>query len=350
MRTFGDGLKRRTFGKLVLGAGLVAPYGFSRTARATPQAGDELVVGIWGGAQERLVKTHIEPVLVDKYGVTISYVLGGTTDRRARAYAERGRPSFDIIYLNIFESRQAVRDGVTQAPTDAVPNYANLYDIAKLGGYGVAFNPVTVVYDRRKGEVTSWKDMWNPEWAGRIAWPTYPGAQGTAGLLMAAKAWGGSEHDVDIGFEKIQELKPFAAIQSSQEQVFQMFDQDICDLTVEFGSFSRLYAETRNENVEIANPVEGQVIAMNVACITEGTQNQVLAEEWVNLHLSEPCMMAYAEEIYYSPTVRNLDIPDELAAKLVIGDDVENLVDFDWDHVIESQPRWSSRFNREIAG
>jgi putative spermidine/putrescine transport system substrate-binding protein len=344
------GLRRRTFGKLVLGAGLAAPYGFSRTARATPQPGDELVVGIWGGAQERIVKTHIEPVLVDKYGVTISYVLGGTIERRARAYSERGRPSFDVIYLNIFESRQAVRDGVTQAPTDAVPNYANLYDIAKLGGYGVAFNPVTVIYDRRKGAISSWQDIWNPEWQGRIAWPTYPGAQGTAALVMAARVWGGSEHDIDVGFEKIQELKPFAAIQSSQDQVFQMFDQDICDLSIEFGSFSRKYAETRNENLEIANPEEGQVIAMNVACITEGTRNQVLAEEWINLHLSEPVMMAYAEETYYSPTVKNLTIPDELKPKLILGEDVDRLVDFDWDHIIENQARWSTRFNREIAG
>lgn len=98
-----------------------------------PEPGDELiVVGIWGGAQERIVKTHIEPVLVEKHGVTISCVLGGTIERRARAYSERGRPSFDVIYLNIFESRQAVKDGVTRAPTDSVPNYANLYDSAGL--------------------------------------------------------------------------------------------------------------------------------------------------------------------------------------------------------------------------
>ena len=342
---------RRTFGKLALGAGLAAPFGFSRTAIAEPKPGDELVVGIWGGAQERIVKEHVEKALVEKYGCKVSYVLGGTPERRARAYAERGRPSFDVIYLNIFESRQAVKDGVTQAPTDAVPRYADLYDIAKLGGYGVAFNPVTVVYDRRKASkpVTSWKDIWNPEWKGRIAWPSYPGAEGTAALLMAAKIFGGSEQNIDVAFEKIKELKPFAAIQGSQDQLFQMFDQGVCDLSIEFGSFCRRYAETRNPNLEIANPVEGQVVAMNVACITVGTRNQKLAEEWVNLHLSEPCMLAYARETYYSPTVKTLNIPAELKPKLILGDDVGKLVDFDWDTVIKRQPQWSSRFNRDIA-
>ncbi|KAA2235627.1 ABC transporter substrate-binding protein [Salinarimonas soli] len=345
-------ITRRTFGKLVLGAGTLAPYHFIRPAVAQPKPGDELVVGIWGGAQERIVKEHVEKPLVEKFGCKVSYVLGGTPERRARAYAERGRPSFDVIYLNIFESRQAVKDGVTQAPTDAVPQAANLYDIAKIGGYGVAFNPCTVVYDKRKASkpVTSWKDIWNPEWKGRIAWPSYPGAEGTAALLMAAKIWGGDEKNIGVAFEKIKELRPFAAIQGSQDQLFQMFDQGVADLSVEFGSFTRKYAETRNPNIEIANPVEGQAVAMNVACITTGSRNQKLAEEWINLHLSEPCMLAYAREIYYSPTVKDVTLPADLRAKLLVGEDVAKLVDFDWDTVTRNQAAWSSRFNREIAG
>ncbi len=346
-------LSRRHFNRLVLGAGATAPLAFTRTVVAQPKPGDELVVGIWGGAQERIVREHVEKALLAKYpGVKVSYVLGGTPERRARAYAERGRPSFDVLYLNIFESRQAVKDGVTQAPTDAVPQFANLYDVAKLGGYGVAFNPVTIVYDKRKASkpVTSWKDLWNPEWKGRIAWPSYPGAQGTAGLLMAAKMWGGSETNIDPAFREIAKLKPFAAIQGSQDQLYGMFDQGVADISIEFGSFTRKYAETRNPNIEIANPAEGQAIAMNVACITVGTKNQKLAEEWVNLHLSAPCMMAYASDIYYSPTVRNLTIPADLQPKLVLGADVGKLVDFDWDLVIRNQPAWTSRFNREIAG
>jgi putative spermidine/putrescine transport system substrate-binding protein len=341
-------LSRRSLGRLALG--LAAPMHFVRTAVAQPKPGDELVIGVWGGAQERIVREFCEKPLVAKYGCKISYVLGGTTERRARAYSERGRPSFDVLYLNIFESRQAVKDGVTQAPTAAVDNFANLYDIAKIGGYGVAFNPCTVVYDKRKGTIKSWKDIWNPEWKGRIAWPVYPGAQGTSALLMAAKIWGGDEKAIDVAFNKIKELKPFAAIQTSQDQLYGMFDQGIADLSVEFGSFTQKYAETRNANIAIASPAEGQAVSMNVACITVGTKNQKLAEEWVNLHLSEPCMLAYAREIYYSPTVKGLTIPADLKPKLVLDGDVSKLVDFDWDNTIRMQSAWTSRFNREIAG
>lgn len=345
-------LNRRRFGQLMLGTGitLAAPMHFVRRAHAQPKPGDELVVGIWGGAQERIVKAHVEPALVEKYGCKVSYVLGGTGDRRARAYAERGRPSFDVLYLNIFESRQAVKDGVTQAPTPNVPQYEYLYEPAKLGGYGVALNPCTVVYDKRKGSISSWKDMWNPEWKGRIAWPDGLGAEGVSALMMTARAFGGTEKDFDMVIEKVKELKPFAAIQTSQAQLFEMFDQGICDLSVEFGSFTRTYAESRNPNIEIADPIEGQALAMNVACITEGTRNQILAEEWINLHLSEPCMLAYAREIYYSPTVNNITIPDDLKGKVIAGGDVSKLVDFDWDYINANRSKWQALFNREIAG
>jgi putative spermidine/putrescine transport system substrate-binding protein len=337
----------------LLGAALAAPAIWGQYAVAQIRRGDELTVGVWGGEQERIVRQFCAQPLEQQHGVRINFVLGGTPERRARAYAERGRPSFDLVYLNIFESRQAVRDGVTQPVNNNVPNAANLYDVAKLGGYGVAFNPVTIVYDRRAvaSPMTSWRDFWREDLRGKVIWPTYPGAQGTAALLMAAKVFGGSETNIDPGFQNIARLKPFAAIQGSQDQLYGMFDNRIGAASIEFGSFTRMYAESRNPNIVIADPVEGQAIATNVACITTGTRNQALAEAWVNLHLSPDCQRAYAERIYYSPTVKNVTFPPELAAKLILGEDaVKKLVDFDWDVVIANQARWSSRFTREIAG
>jgi len=332
---------------------LAAPALFASNAIAQIRRGDELTVGVWGGAQERILREFVSGPLEAQHGVKINYVLGGTTERRARAYAERGRPSFDLLYLNIFESRQAVRDGVTQAANTNLPNAQYLYPVAKLGGYGVAFNPVTIVYDRRlvAQPMTSWRDFWREDLRGKVIWPTYPGAQGTAALLMAAKIFGGSENNINPGFEAIARLRPFPAIQASQDQLFGMFDQQVGAASIEFGSFTRSYAEARNPNIVIADPVEGQAVATNVACITVGTRQQALAEAFVNLHLSPACQRAYAERIYYSPTVSNVEFPADLAAKLVLGEaSVSKLVDFDWDVVIRNQPRWSSRFTREIAG
>ena len=78
--------------------------------------------------------------------------------------------------------------------------------------------------------------------------------------------------------------------------------------------------------------------------------NQVLAEEWINLHLSEPCMLAFAREIYYSPTVRNITIPDDLKGKVLAGDDIAKMVDFDWAYINANRAAWQRKIDREIAG
>lgn len=346
-------LSRRRFGQMALGGAtlLAAPAILKQPLRANIAPGSTLVVGVWGGAQERIVREFCGEPLIEKYGVNIEYVLGGTTERRARAYQERGRPSFDVIYLNIFESRQAVRDSVTQ-PAREIEGYDDLYDLARLGGYGVAFNAITPVYDQTMVDapMTSWQDFWREDLAGKIAWPSYPGAQGTAALLMAARINGGDEYNIDPGFEAIRALKPFAAFQSAQAQLYGMFDAQQVAASAEFGSFTQMYADTQNPNVIVSNPSEGMPVAMNVACITEGTENQSLAEAWVSLHLSEACQRAYAEQVYYGPTIRSLELPPELTEKVIYGEEeVASLIDFDWDHIIAQQASWSSRFNREIS-
>ena len=346
--------KHTTRRALLAGAGatLAAPA-LIRSARAQIKKGDRLVVGVWGGAQEKLVRQYCAEPLQQKYGIAVDFVLGGTPERRARAYAERGRPSFDVLYLNIFESRQAVKDGVTQAPKPDVANYDGLYDIARIGGYGVAFNPVNIVYDKTlvAAPITSWKDLWRDDLKGKIAWPSFPGAEGVAGLVMAARAFGGSEANIDPGFEAIKRLKPFVAIQSSQQQLFGLFDSKACAASIEFGSFTQKYADTTNPNIVVAKPAEGMPIALNVACITVGTQNQALAEEWIGLHLGDACQKAYAQETYYGPTNNKVVLPPELQQKCLYGEaQVKALVDFDWDRVNAQQAAWTSRFNREIAG
>ena len=62
---------RRKFGKLLLGAGAIAPFGFVRSAVADPKPGDQLVVGVWGGVQERLVRQYCQAPLEKKFGCKV---------------------------------------------------------------------------------------------------------------------------------------------------------------------------------------------------------------------------------------------------------------------------------------
>jgi putative spermidine/putrescine transport system substrate-binding protein len=348
---------RRAFGRLALGAGalpLAAPAVFGQNAPSQIRRGDELVVGIWGGIQETITREMIARPMEEQYGIRINYVLGGTPERRARAIAERGRPSFDVIYQNIFESRELMDAGVTLPWQDNFANASKLYPIARRSGYGVAFNAINIVYDKTRvtTPIRSWADLWRDDLRGRgrLIWAPF-NAIGLSGLLAAARLHGGSEDNITPGFQAVARLRPFAAVQSAQEQLWNFMEQNVGDYSIEMRSFGTLRRDRVNPNVEVVQPTEGQPVAMNFACIPVGARHQAAAEEWINRHLSVAVQTRYAQEIYFGPTNSEVQLPPDLAARVISSQrEVESLWSFDIQKVNQRVQQWSSRYNREIVG
>lgn len=350
-------ITRRGLGRLALGAGAVpfaAPAVFGQNAPSQIRRGDELVVGIWGGIQETITREMIARPMEEQYGIRINYVLGGTPERRARAIAERGRPSFDVIYQNIFESRELMDAGVTLPWQDNFANASKLYPIARRSGHGVAFNSVNIVYDKTRitTPIRSWADLWRDDLRGkgRLIWAPF-NAIGLSGLLTAARINGGSEDNINPGFQSVARLRPFAAVQSAQEQLWNFMEQNLGDVSIELRSFATLRRDRVNPNVEVVQPTEGQPVAMNFACIPVGARHQAAAEEWINRHLSVAVQTRYAQEIFFGPTNSDVRLPPDLASRVISSQaEVESLMSFDIPKVNQRVQQWSSRYNREIVG
>jgi putative spermidine/putrescine transport system substrate-binding protein len=348
---------RRGLGRLALGlaaAPLAAPAVFGQTAPSQIRRGDELVVGIWGGIQETITREMIARPLEERYGVRVNFVLGGTPERRARAIAERGRPSFDVIYQNIFESRELQDAGVTQPWQNNFENASKMYELARVSGYGVALNALNIVYDKTRitTPITSWADLWRDDLRGkgRLIWAPW-NAIGLSALLAATRINGGNEDNINPGFQAVARLRPFAAVQSAQEQLWNFMEQNVGDVSIEFRSFSTLRRDRVNPNVEVVQPREGQPVGMNFACIPVGARNQRLAEEWINLHLSVAVQTRYAQEIYFGPTNSEVRLPPELASRVISSAaEVQTLMSFDIPKINQRVQQWSARYNREIVG
>lgn len=348
---------RRAFGRLALGAGvapLAAPAVFGQAAPSQIRRGDELVVGIWGGIQETITREMIARPMEEQYGIRVNFVLGGTPERRARAIAERGRPSFDVVYQNIYESRELMDAGVTLPWQDNFANASKTYPAARRSGHGVAFNAFNIVYDKTRiaTPIRAWADLWRDDLRGRgrLIWAPF-NATGISSLLTAARIHGGSEDNINPGFQALTRLRPFAAVQSAQEQLWNFMEQNIGDVSVELRSFSTLRRDRVNPNVEVVQPREGQPVAINFACIPVGARHQAAAEEWINRHLSVAVQTRYAQEIYFGPTNSEVRLPPDLAARVISSQaEVESLMSFDIPKVNQRVQQWSARYNREIVG
>ncbi len=327
-------------------------------APAAPEAkigeGRTLVVGIWGSTQEEIVRELIVPAFEEQTGATVEIITGGSSDRYAMLYAETENPSMDVVYINMAQTEQATKDGVIQpANPEGVPNYNTLYDLAKnSGGYGVAFMSVGLMYSTKTftEAPTSWNVMWDEAYAGKVAPAVYPGTQGTAFLVMAAKINGGDESNIQPGIDAIEKLKPFPLLLSGIDEINLAFEQGDVVLAPQIDGYVTAYKEAGG-SVDFTLPEEGGVLSMNCAAIPVNSKNADLAEIWINLHLGQDVQQAYAERLYYGPTNSAIVLADDLASKVVYGaDDVSKLIALNNEACTANQAAWTELWNTKILG
>lgn len=329
-----------------------AAGGGSEEPAAKIGEGRTLVVGIWGGPQEELVREHVVKPFEEMTGASVELILGGSSDRFARIYAELDNPTMDVVYLGLDQTMQAAADGVIQPPNpDGVPEYNNLYPQAQAtGGYGVAFMSIGIMYntDFIDSPPTSWLDMWKPEYAGKVAPFVFPGTQGTAFLNMAARVHGGNESNIDPGFEAIKKLKPFPAILSGVDETNLGFQQGDIWMAPQIDGLVQTFKEEGGP-VDFVIPKEGAPLAINSAAITMNSQNTDLAEIFINIHLGQNNQEAYAKELYYAPTNKTVQLDADLASKMPYGEEeVNQLLVLDSMTITANATEWAERWNREI--
>jgi putative spermidine/putrescine transport system substrate-binding protein len=325
------------------------------TAKAPPKVdgtGRKLIVGIWGSTQEEIVRELIIPRFEKETGAEVELVLGGSSDRNAMLYSEVDNPSMDVVYLNKAQTEAAAKAEVIQPPNpEGVPEYEVLYEPAKAsGGYGVAFMSVGIMYSTKEFDKppTSWKVMFDEKYNGKVAPFVFPGTQGTAFLVMAARLNGGGEEDIEPGIEAIEKLKPIPLFASGIDELNLAFENGDVVLAPQIGGYVYTYIDNGG-SVGFAVPEEGAVLSMNCAAIPKNSKNADLAEAWINMHLGQEVQQAYAERLYYGPTSASVVLDDELAAKVVYGPEaVEKLVALDDEKITENQAEWTELWNTRI--
>ena len=184
----------------------------SATAFTAHAQDRQLVISDWGYSNEFLIPNLFEP-FEQEHDVKIVLETGNAPDRLNRL---RIRGGVDLIYLTDVFSQQGI-DSESFAPIDPalLSNFDDLYEPAKTpqGDYGpaVTFGQYGIIYDTAKVEetITSWEDLWRPEFSRAIAMPGFNTTSGPLTVLMAAKRVGvDAFQDPDAAFASMAELEP----------------------------------------------------------------------------------------------------------------------------------------------
>ncbi|WP_248924407.1 ABC transporter substrate-binding protein [Paenibacillus hamazuiensis] len=326
------------------------------TAPANTAPEKQLVVAGNGATVEQLMKDEIFKKFNAKYpDVKLTYVSGVSTEIVAKVKAQKASPQIDVTVIEGGEQEGGRVEGLWETLSDKdIPNMKKVAPELKVkdnSGVAVNFTPMGISYNaeivKAKGLPVpqSWNDLAKPEMKGNLSIAEISSNFGRSALIMLAYANGGSEKNMDPGFEK---LKTIAGYMPTFAKSSAQLQQDMQNKTAAYTTWTMARSLVQKDaglNLEFVIPKEGSNLVPNVATIVKGAKNPN-AKLFIDFLLSDEIQTLYGSKLYYNPAV-DVKLPDDLAKKLSF--DRGKVVNFDLEVVGQKTPEWLDRFNKEVA-
>lgn len=340
----------RAFATAVLGAAIALP-----TAGAWAQT---LYVGGSGGATETLMKEKIIPAFEARTGTKVVYVPGNSTDILAKIQAQKGKQEISLAIIDDGPMYQAVGQGLC-ASVERTGTVNDLYDNARMVGdrsVGIAFIATGLGYNKdifkRNGWAppTSWKDLEDPKYKGKVVIPPITNGYGLLTLVMQARVNGGGEANIEPGFETmVKKVAPnVLAWEPSPGKMAQMMQTGEAALVV-WGNGRVQSVADQGAPVEFVYPREGAPVIMVAACVTEGAPQAKLGQQFLQHIVSPEVQAQMAQVLAWGPVSKKAQIAPDVAKKVVYGpQQVATLLAPDYNIINAKRAEWTQRWNRAV--
>lgn len=337
--------------ELVIG-GSVAAMSLAM-ARRRARASTTIVSTIFGGAFEAAYRKHIVEPFQKKYDAEVILKYGTSSEWVANSILNRDYPEIDVIFLAYPDSIRAVNEnlGMTLTPED-VPNVTELYpvwyDSYKQQAVGLDYASWGITY-RTDSDIkapTSWLDLFKPEYEGRVIVPNLTTSGGFQTLVMMAKLHGGSEDDIDPGFEAMKRLKPnIRKFYLSNSEAGQLIESGDAMIGAMYDN-ATWFMTDGGKPIQWIIPDEGALVGMVSLHIAPNTPNLEMCKEFVNFAISKEANEGFCNEIVAGPTNKNAVLNEKAASRVP---PLESIIFPDWYKIVQYAPEWIERWNREIT-
>jgi putative spermidine/putrescine transport system substrate-binding protein len=322
------------------------------------RAETELAVTVNGGTfLDGWRKTVIEPFERTNPGVKVRVVEGLTYQSVALMRAQKGNPSVDVIMMDDVASTEAAAEGLVHPLSlETVPNLQQIYPDFRVPSDAytkIYYVPEVITYNTGtvKAPPTSWHDLWDPKYKGRLAVYNLDGAVGMMFFLIVNQMSGGTIENADPGFAAMRALKPNVLTYPTQHaQLSQLFTQG--DIVIApWVSDRATTLKTSGAPVAWSIPKEGSVMAEGTLAIAQGTKNLDAALKYVNFAIEADVQADNAKTFFVAPVNQQAKL-DETTQRIVPnGPEALKIIKRpDWKSVNQHRSQWIDRWNREIIG
>jgi putative spermidine/putrescine transport system substrate-binding protein len=325
-------------------------------AAGSPASADSapFVINTYGGRWEKFWRAQLLPQLEPMLGrsVTLDIGLGNSWVSTFRA-AGKAAPPFDLMMAN---ERYAVilrNEGFFEPlPAAKLTNLPDLYPIARYAGdtavTGIV-SPIGIAYrtDLVKKPPKSWRDLWAPEYNGQIGLYSISNSLAVMLLMLAGQLFGKDQYDLDTGFAKVKELRPFPQVDFSGALAPLLTQGQISLAPIDIAEAVAL--QRKGVPISVVVPEDGVMMFDQSFNLCGAAHDPEAALKYVDFMLRPDIQLLLAREFFTAPVNRKVKIPDDLHdAILVSGDDIDRIIKFDWAFVAKQRDAMLDRWSKEI--
>ena len=289
---------------------------------------------------------------MEKFDVKMDFIrLKGSRAplEKVQAQINSGQPETDVLPLHpdqvIFAKRNDLMRNVTRSE---IPESKNFYDqfFTEYGPnlvlwcYGLAYNTEKV-----KPAPTSWKILWDKQYAGKVA--LNEGLKDQT-LQMVNLAFKGSPYPVDAEtFKHLSDIRPgLVSLWGSGADAEQLFRNDEIVMTPFWnGRVTKLKKE--GLPLEFATPDEGFFVRSSVYGIPKNARNPEMALEWLNWVMGKGPQKKMVEFGYGTPNKLVEHTPEEAKAVIVADPEVvKKAVKEDFTRILDNSASWTDMWTK----
>lgn len=331
------------FGSAAAACGL-APNAFANDGTVT--------TAIYPGSWEEAYRSIVAPALKRDAGVELRMQSLWAVDQIAKARAARGRAPFDTFILDPGPRVTAIESGLFEKfDASRLKNASKLPPgMIDAHGVNVAGQFVGIAYNPKKfpKPPTSWKELFAEPYVSRLGLTGFQTTFGTVSIIEIAKAFGGSETDVEPFFTELKKVLPKVAVIGNSASMPSMFQQGQCDImytnTQTVGTL-----KAKGVDIEMAVPSSGLVAFFTTFHIAKGSKNIDNAYKFIDTSISTPMQQQLMASPYFMAPVNSEVSLANAGLPLRSLDEMKSMVQHDWSKINPLRAGWIERFNREVA-
>lgn len=246
----------------------------------------------------------------ERTGIWVDVVTGGSNELLERIASEAGSPRADVMFGGGVDTIEVYRDCLEPYTAEGIEHVPESYRSAD--GLWTPFSvlPVVLIYNPRlidDGAITSWSDLLEPGFRGKIAFadPAVSGSSFTA-LMTMLQAIGG---DVDANLHAFADNLAGLELASSGDVLTEVSDGSFwIGVTLEETALKRADA---GDSLRLVYPDDGTSLVPDGSAIVKGAAHSENAKLFIDFTLSPEVQRLLLEQ-YRRPARTDIALTGEL--------------------------------------